>query len=279
MGSPNRLSYPSSGKKASIKYCRHTTGSYPYDGVTLHFCDIDNGNDYYAIFNAQINYARTNTKNKKGSPLPKGKFRVTENHDFVKKFWMPNQLEKPARGSKYSEKLYQLKNFIFEAMLDPRHNHDKSLLKQTIRIISNVDGEVVAVKPVISGIPNEQEANNIRTTYEQATNSSQTIVTNNNFELSHEKPSFEGDSSTCKNNHVISKEVYKDIRKRVTPLSFINHVNTIPNEEGYGTKTSELQSAENKNSAEYAQAETKRIQSQSVNEWINGYERAEHEGI
>ena len=271
--------YPSSGKKVLIEYIRHTTGSYPYDGVTLHFRDIDNGNDYHAIFNAFIRYTRTTKKNKKESPLPKGKFRVTDNHDFVKTFWIPNHLEKPIRDSKYSEKLYKLKDFNFEAMLDHRPEHDKALLKQTIRIVSNVDVEVVAAKLAPLEIAHEQEANNSRTTHEQPTNNSRTVVANNNSEFNHLECGFEADSSTYENNHVISKEVYKEIRKQVEPLPLSNTVNTIPNEEEHITKIRVQQSPEYKYSAEYAQTETKRIQSQSVDDWISEYDQAEHERI
>ena len=75
-----------------------STGCYGvnYGGVTLQFIYLVTGENYYAIFNAELSRKRSARRYRAGTRLPGEQFRISRRHLFYR-FWRNTGLPVPPR--------------------------------------------------------------------------------------------------------------------------------------------------------------------------------------
>lgn len=96
-------------------YESYSTGRYGhkrFSGVTLQFRSLQSGEQSFVIFNAELDRSKNTSKGKKGTPLPKGNFRVRINHGFYK-FWRKTKLPVPRSLSSFHDCMGKLKPLVF----------------------------------------------------------------------------------------------------------------------------------------------------------------------
>ncbi|MDR3428220.1 hypothetical protein [Silvimonas sp.] len=107
------------GTAVAYEYCDYTTGSYgkhKAGGVTLQFQSLLTCAKAYVIFNAELTRSRTTKAAKKGTPLPKGHFRIGKRSHFYQ-FWKSTGLAEPKRLSSFHDYMGNLKGILFTAKL------------------------------------------------------------------------------------------------------------------------------------------------------------------
>lgn len=81
-------------------------------GVSLQFRNLVDGSERYSIFNAETRRNRNTQHGKKGSPLPRGHFRVTDRFKFYS-FWLSTGLPVPRRLSAFHDYMGKLGSLLF----------------------------------------------------------------------------------------------------------------------------------------------------------------------
>ncbi|WP_137804031.1 hypothetical protein [Pseudomonas sp. G(2018)] len=103
----------------AYEYGGYSTGLYgPHKagGVTVQFPSFVDGMKTHAIFNADLSRERTTKAGAKGSPLPKGHFRISpRSHLF--QFWQSTGLSTPKSLSSLHDYLGNLRGILFAADL------------------------------------------------------------------------------------------------------------------------------------------------------------------
>jgi len=118
----------------------YTTGRFGpqlYSGVTLQFTTVLSSDAAYAIFNANLDRARTTSKGSMGSPLPKRQFRVGKRTGFYE-FWRASGLDIPQRLSSFHDYMGNLKNLIFTGSF----TKGEKLNNKSLRVLSLSHSEV-----------------------------------------------------------------------------------------------------------------------------------------
>ena len=99
----------------ALEYQGYSVGNYgqgKLGGVTLQFRNLVDGSERYSIFNAETRRNRNTQHGKKGAPLPRGHFRVTERFKFYS-FWLSTGLPVPRRLSAFHDYMGKLGSILF----------------------------------------------------------------------------------------------------------------------------------------------------------------------
>jgi hypothetical protein len=103
----------------NLRYAGFSTGNYSQKGggagLCLQFHSEDFRRDYYAIFNAEVTYARNSKKHKAGQRYPGNQFRVSKSYLFYR-FWVSLGLKLPPRPSQFHDYMGHLANFSFSGL-------------------------------------------------------------------------------------------------------------------------------------------------------------------
>ena len=103
----------------NLRYAGFSTGNYSQKGggagLCLQFHSDDFGRDYYAVFNAEVTYARSSKKHKAGQRYPGNQFRVTQSYLFYR-FWVALGLKLPPRPSQFHDYMGHLAKFSFSGL-------------------------------------------------------------------------------------------------------------------------------------------------------------------
>ncbi len=103
----------------NLRYVGFTTGNYSKKGggagLCLQFHSDDFSRDYYAVFNAEVTYARNSKKHKAGQRYPGNQFRVTKSYLFYR-LWVSLGLEPPPRPSQFHDYMGHLAKFSFSGL-------------------------------------------------------------------------------------------------------------------------------------------------------------------
>jgi len=160
----------------NLSYESYSTGRYGpkncYQGVTLHFICNETHDIYYVIFNVNLDRTRNIGSHLKGTPLPKGRFRVSRRSAFFQ-FWVRAGLPIPPRLSAFHDYMGNLKGRTFTASIQS----GKKLDKCSIRPLTTEEIEA----------PRLIQPNNLKTIPEQPENKIQTAVPNNALPSGHYK--------------------------------------------------------------------------------------------
>ncbi|RON45085.1 hypothetical protein BK666_16880 [Pseudomonas frederiksbergensis] len=185
----------------AYEYGGYSTGLYgPHKagGVTVQFPSFVGGMKTHAIFNADLNRERTTKAGAKGSPLPKGHFRISpRSHLF--QLWQSTGLSTPKSLTSLHDYLGNLRGILFSAdMVAGRKNR---LDTGTLRPLSITTAEVrKAFQP-----------DNGRTTTGQVTDNCRTVVPDRDAAPAQQNQGFQPKPSACAKNYVktlISTNVY-----------------------------------------------------------------------
>jgi hypothetical protein len=107
-----------------FSYQNYDTGSYmrgiATGGLSLQFINLKDDTEAYAVFNAELSHQRTTKYHKKGSPLPKRQFYTTQRSKFFK-FWKSTNLPIPVSLTRFNQSMGKLKQFVFEG-----HYHENA---------------------------------------------------------------------------------------------------------------------------------------------------------
>lgn len=185
----------------AYEYGGYSTGLYGHHkaaGVTIQFPSFVGGMKTHAIFNANLNRARTTKAGVKGSPLPKGHFRVSSRSHLFQ-LWQSTGLFTPKRLSSLHDYLGNLRGILFAAdMVAGRKNR---LDTGTLRPLSITTAEVRKAF----------QSDNGRTPSGQVADSCRTVVPDNGSAPTEVSRDFHSKRSTCTESHVktvISNCVY-----------------------------------------------------------------------
>ena len=99
----------------ALEYLGYSVGNYgpsKRGGVSLQFRNLVDGSERYSVFNAETRRDRNTQHGKKGSPLPRGQFRVTERFKFYG-FWLSTGLPVPRRLSAFHDYMGKLASLVF----------------------------------------------------------------------------------------------------------------------------------------------------------------------
>jgi hypothetical protein len=185
----------------AYEYGGYSTGLYGHHkaaGVTVQFPSFVDGMKTHAIFNANLNRDRTTKAGAKGTPLPKGHFRISPRSHFFQ-FWQSTGLSTPKRLSSLHDYLGNLRGILFAAdMVTGRENR---LDTGTLRPLSITTAEVrKAFQP-----------DNGRTNTGQVTDKCRTVVPDKDLAPAQKNQGFQPNPSACAEKHVktlISTSVY-----------------------------------------------------------------------
>ena len=103
----------------NLRYAGFSTGNYSQKGggagLCLQFHSADYRRDYYAVFNAEVTYARSSKKHKAGQRYPGNQFRVSQSYLFYR-FWVSLGLKLPPRPSQFHDYMGHLAKFSFSGL-------------------------------------------------------------------------------------------------------------------------------------------------------------------
>lgn len=114
-----------------FQYRRHSVGKFGahnWSGILLDYTNITTGETAQIFYNCETTRERTTKAGKKGDPLPRGKFRVTERHAFTK-YWQSLGLPLPPRLRDFHYCMGKLGGVYVTASQDRLGKIDKSKLK------------------------------------------------------------------------------------------------------------------------------------------------------
>ena len=172
----------------NLKYDGYDTGSYGEsraDGITLHFFSEDTSLQYYTIFNVNRTKQRGPSK---GSKLMGKRFWITKRFAFYHFWYQTSGLPVPSKGlTTFHDCMGKLSSLTFQAETDD----GKRLLKNTLKPIWP-DSSLIAIRQVSDKAP--------------------TIFPDKHILKTKQKTDFEEIFTTCKSNHVISKQGKTDTR-------------------------------------------------------------------
>jgi hypothetical protein len=176
----------------AYEYGGYSTGLYGQHkaaGVTVQFPSFVDGMNAHAIFNANLNRDRTTKAGAKGSPLPKGHFRVSSRSHLFQ-FWQSTGLSTPKRLSSLHDYLGNLRRILFTA--DIVAGRKNRLDTGTLRPLSITTAEVrKAFQP-----------DNGRTPSGQVTDNCRTVVPDKDSAPAQQNQGFQPKPSTCTEKHV-----------------------------------------------------------------------------
>ncbi|MBQ0759453.1 MAG: hypothetical protein KBT72_07360 [Zhongshania sp.] len=179
-------------------YCGYTTGIYRANqspGVTLRYSNMLTGEHAHVIFNAELHRGRNTAHGKKGSPLPKGRFRVNRGYSFVR-LWQRLGLDLPRRLSDFHDRMGKLKGVVITA----KQVDGNRLDKQSIRAFdwAPKTEAVVGVSAAIS----DKSPTNVR----QLPDNAPTILPDKEIVQAQVMRAFQADSSACEKPCVLSNQ-------------------------------------------------------------------------
>lgn len=186
-----------------LEFESFSTGVYGggFDGVTLQFIDLVTGENYCAIFNAELSRKRSTRRYQAGTRLPGKQFRISRRHLFYR-FWRNTGLPVPPRLGAFHDYMGNLRKLQFS-------------------------GELVADKPnrlsasslqplQINRLPhNAQHSDNEHTVGAQQTATAHTSKPYNNSQKEQASWAFSANRSTNGSNHearLIRGKVTQDAR-------------------------------------------------------------------
>lgn len=191
-------------------YESHSTGRYGrkhYSGVSLQFNHVLSGKNFYAIFNADLDRARTTRKGKKGDPLPTGQFRIGKKSRFFQ-FWKNAGMKIPSRLASIHDYMGNLKNILFTA----RYCDGKKLEKQTIHPLN------LSHKQILKAFSISSTPDNLQTTPIQQTDKSHTDLPYSGSTQTHMQQGVQADRTTRQNNYGIRLQGSAVTRGAVVPI-------------------------------------------------------------
>ncbi|MBV7573569.1 hypothetical protein KW846_12800 [Pseudomonas sp. PDM32] len=175
----------------AYEYCSYTTGYYDKHkaaGVTLQFESAISDSTPYAIFNAELTRSRSTKTAKKGSPLPKGHFRISKRRHLYR-FWKSTGLPEPKRLAALHDYMGNLAGILFTA--DWVKGRENRMDAGSLLPLSVSAGEIrKAFLP-----------DNLRTTPGQAPDNIQTRLPDKDSALSLENRGLQPIPTTCHENH------------------------------------------------------------------------------
>ena len=179
--------------------CGYTTGRYGAHksaGVTLRYSNMLTGEHAHVIFNAELHRDRNTAHGKKGSPLPKGRFRVDRGYAFVH-FWQCLGLELPRRLSDFHDRMGKLKGVVITAKLVNGNRLDK----QSIRPFDWAP-KAEATVGASAAVPDKFPTN-----FRQVPDIVPTILPDKEFDQTQVLRAFQANSSACDEPRVLSNQV------------------------------------------------------------------------
>ena len=175
----------------AYEYASYTTGFYgriKAPGVTLQFVSTVTGINTYTIFNVDLSRDRTTKAGAKGTPLPKGHFRIGKRSHFYR-FWCSTQLPLPKRLSSLHDYMGNLQGILFTA--DKAQGQENRLDAGSLAPLSISAAEIhKAFQP-----------DNSRTITGQTTDNHQTRVPDKDMPQTQQNRGLQGSSATCATNH------------------------------------------------------------------------------
>lgn len=175
----------------AFEYVSYTTGWYGRSkaaGVTLQLVSVVTGINTYTIFNADLSRDRTTKAGAKGTPLPKGHFRIGKRSHFYR-FWRSTQLPMPKRLSSLHDYMGNLQGILLTA--DKAQGQENRLDAGSLAPLSISAAEIhKAFQPYKS-----------RTITGQATDNHQTRVPDKDMPQPQQSRGLQGSSATCATNH------------------------------------------------------------------------------
>lgn len=117
-----------------FSYSHYQTGKFHNGiaaGVMLQFASLENGEDVFAFFNADLTRKRASKYKDKGSPLPKGQFTVGSRSAF-NKFWDRTGLDQPRWPSEWYKVIGNLKGLLLVGEI----GSTRKLINSTIKPLS-----------------------------------------------------------------------------------------------------------------------------------------------
>lgn len=180
-------------------YCSYGTGRYGQqkcEGLTMKLHSVTTRQEFHVFFNAMLTRARTTCTGAEGAPLPKGEFRIGENHQLYH-FWQSTDLEMPRRLSAMHDYMGNLRRILFSASLT-KSRADNRLDARTL-VALNIPASVI----LQAALPD-----NTRTTRGQGPDNFRTSAPDKGTAQGQHSRGMQAFSGTCKNIHdktVISK--------------------------------------------------------------------------
>ena len=174
----------------AFEYSGYSTGLYgdhKVAGVTIQLPSFVGGLDTHAIFNAELNRDRTTKAGAKGSPLPKGHFRVGK-RSHLYRFWQSTGLLTPKRLSSFHDYLGNLRDILFTAEQVPGRKN--RLNAGSLRPLSITSAEVRKAFQSDNGL----------TTAGQATDNCRTEVPDKNSAPAQQNRGIQEKPTACTEN-------------------------------------------------------------------------------
>ena len=168
------------------QYGKHLAG-----GVTLQFLGLASGRNYYTVFNVSLERIRTTVKNKAGSPLPDGQFRVTKSSKFYA-FWLTTGLKTPPRLSSFHDYMGKLSKVFFIGNCFKGDRLEKDSIKPYAISYQQLKTFILP--------------DNCQTTSRQLPDNIQTSKPNKQTEQTQPYQRVKTESATCENSYDISKQ-------------------------------------------------------------------------
>lgn len=136
------------------RYLRYSTGHYVVDqtgrkepGVTMQFQSVLTDESHAVTFNAELRYARSKGDARVGQLLPTGRFRLSEQSQFIP-LWRRCQLPE-VHLSEYSKRMGNLKQLLYTA--DPHPKRTGFLVLRSIAPLNYSAADVRAAFAPESG--------------------------------------------------------------------------------------------------------------------------------
>ncbi|MBV1959875.1 MAG: hypothetical protein KUG53_03990 [Pseudomonadales bacterium] len=192
-------------------YESYSTGRYGKarsGGVSLQFKSLLSEKQSYMVFNAALDRAKTTSHGKKGSPLPKGRFRVGRKSGFVK-FWRSTGLKIPARLSSFHDYMGNLGGILFTGS----YSDGEKLDKQTVRPVELSHDQLLQAFS-IENLPYNSHTNAIQTPYK-----SHTKMPYKESVQSQPQQGIQANPTTGETNCGIRLQGSTGIRENITPIS------------------------------------------------------------
>lgn len=178
----------------AYEYGGYSTGLYGTNkaaGVTIQLPSFVGGLDTHAIFNAELNRKLSTNAGKKGTPLPKGHFRIGK-RSHLYRFWQSTGLPTPKRLSSLHDYLGNLRGILFIAdiVTDRKNRLDAGSLRPLF---------ITAVE-----VRNAFSPDNGRTTAGQATDNSRTKEPDKHSAPAQKNRGFQAKPTACAESHGIA---------------------------------------------------------------------------
>ncbi len=172
-----------------LEFESFSTGFYGvgFGGVTLQFIDLVTGENYYAIFNAELSRKRSTRRYQSGTRLPGKQFRISRRHLFYR-FWRNTGLPVPPRLGAFHDYMGNLRKLQFSGELvenKPNRLNASSLQPLQINRLPN----------------NAQHSDNEHTASTQQTATAQTVDPYNNPRKEQAPWAYAATRSTSGSNH------------------------------------------------------------------------------